>query len=423
MTGQLHHAHAIDDAIGRRTPEWIALFKQLLTERSTFEHEHGVLAVLEQWLDERGIPFDRVPHDADLLTTLPAASPPISRVAGRHSLVTRVRGTGGGRSLAFNTHLDIVPEGDRSAWSRDPFGGEIDGDAGVIYGRGAMDDRAGVVIAAALLQLLHDRVMSVTGDVGFQFVLEDETTGNGTLLCLAAGHRADAAVIIDGTRLDRAITAHAGQLQFAIVARGRPSSVSVSHVGCNAAESLAAALLRIKRAVFARNAARAEAWQIFPSPFQFVTLGLHADVTELTVPVDASATCYVTFPPPETLVGMRAFLERELTSGGEPNDATLSIAWNGVSIDPVESQAGELTRLLTSAAIDAGHEKPAITPSTGTSDLRHFAAVGIPALLYGPGRGFNPHRPDEHYFLEDLATMIRIFVNLTYAWCDARSDS
>ena len=39
-------------------------------------------------------------------------------------IVARRPGSGGGRSLAFNAHVDVVPVGDRSAWSHDPFAGD-----------------------------------------------------------------------------------------------------------------------------------------------------------------------------------------------------------------------------------------------------------------------------------------------------------
>jgi hypothetical protein len=41
-----------------------------------------------------------------------------------------------------------------------------------------------------------------------------------------------------------------------------------------------------------------------------------------------------------------------------------------------------------------------------SADLRHCVRRGIPGLLYGPGHGFNQPRPNEHYFVDDLQTMV-----------------
>ncbi|HXG87637.1 MAG TPA: GDP-mannose 4,6-dehydratase [Vicinamibacterales bacterium] len=208
----------------------VTLRPVLLKQGSVFEQEHGEPAVLEQWFTDSWHhirPCSAQPRGSS--SSCPIAVAPFSRVAGRHSLVVRLPGTGNGRSLVFNTHLDIVPDGDRRAWTRDPFGAEGDHASGTL------------VWSSPWLwsRFIREGAAVFPGHVVFQFVLEDETTGNGTLLCLNAGHRADAAVIIDGTWLDRAMVSHAGQLQFTIVNRGRSASVSVSHLGCNAAEGFA----------------------------------------------------------------------------------------------------------------------------------------------------------------------------------------
>lgn len=257
-------------------------------------------------------------------------------------------------------------------------------------------------------------------------MLEDETTGNGTLLCLEAGHRADAAIIIDGTRLDRAILCHAGQLQFDVLARGTSASVSVLHMGVNAVEILSELLLELRRDIFARNKSRPYAWRIFPSPFQLITQRFSADSATLMVPDAARATCYVTFPPPATLSEMRAALEQRVEQFAQAHglNGRFELHWNGVAVEPVDGGGESLGRLLQQCAVDAGLAPPVLGPSTGTSDLRHLAAAGMPSLLYGPGRGYNPHRPDEHYFLDDLHSMIRLFVTLAERWCGTmeRSD-
>src|SRR5688500_2994265 len=54
----------------------------------------------------------------------------------------RLAGTGGGRSMAINGHVDVVPVGDTSAWSHDPWAGEVAG--GRLWGRGATDMKGGV---------------------------------------------------------------------------------------------------------------------------------------------------------------------------------------------------------------------------------------------------------------------------------------
>ena len=63
---------------------------------------------------------------------------------GRGNLVGVVKGSGGGRSLIYNGHIDTVPEGDATAWTAgDPWSARVAD--GLLYGLGACDMKAGIV--------------------------------------------------------------------------------------------------------------------------------------------------------------------------------------------------------------------------------------------------------------------------------------
>ena len=59
----------------------------------------------------------------------------------------------------------------------------------------------------------------------------------------------------------------------------------------------------------------------------------------------------------------------------------------------------------------------AFGPSTGTSDMRHFVQRGIPCVLFGPGRGYNPHRADERFELASLVEMTDLLTDVVLEWC------
>ena len=139
----------------------------------------------------------------------------------------------------------------------------------------------------------------------------------------------------------------------------------------------------------------------------------------MTVPAFARATCHLTFPPPRTLADMRALVDARARAFARERqlDGRFELVWSGLAVEPVEADGGHLGVLLQRVVRDLGLDPPPLVPSTGTSDLRHIVNAGIPGLLYGPGRGDHPHRPDERYQLDDLATMIAVFVDLAVAWC------
>jgi acetylornithine deacetylase len=411
----------LKDYVASKASAWADLLGQLVRIPSLYENEHILVNHLEAHITTLGVPVRRVSMDCQRMQQRPAAQQPISIVRGRDCLLAVVAGSGGGRSLALSAHMDTVETGLAKAWTHPPHSGYVD-DQNRLFGRGAMDDKAGVAIALAVMEALTERVIRPKGDVVFHFALDEEVTGNGTLALLDEGLRPDAAIIIDGTRPDRAIDRFAGQFSFSLALTGRPASVSVAHLGLNAAELLAELIAELKAEITALNSDRQPPWTLFPFPFSLSTTAFHADGGIFTIPELAEARCFVTFPPPWTLARMQALLTAvaERHAAGRDLDQPATLSWNGLAVEPVQSLAEELATALQAAGVEAGLPPIAVTPSTGGSDMRHFVARAIPCLLYGPGRGFNPHRPDEHYYLDDLAPMTHLFLSLVARWCGER---
>ena len=103
---------------------------------------------------------------------------PSATFAAHPLIVARLPGSGGGRSLAFNAHVDVVPVGDRSAWSEDPFGGAIVD--GRLYGRGATDMKGGLAAAMWATKVALEQGFRPRGDIVFHVVSDEEVVGNGT---------------------------------------------------------------------------------------------------------------------------------------------------------------------------------------------------------------------------------------------------
>ena len=97
---------------------------------------------------------------------------------GRPQLVARFRGSGGGRTLLLNGHVDVVDVEPRADWTQpDPFAAVVRD--GLLYGRGACDMKGGVasmVIAACALAELG---VPLAGDLIVNTVTEEESTGAG----------------------------------------------------------------------------------------------------------------------------------------------------------------------------------------------------------------------------------------------------
>jgi acetylornithine deacetylase/succinyl-diaminopimelate desuccinylase-like protein len=110
------------DRMGRHD-EVIDLTRSLLRVDSTNGNETAVAEVLAAHLAAQGVAVELAGPD-------PA----------RQNLIARLPGTGGGPSLAFVGHSDVVPA-DARDWTHPPFGAVLDDD-GYLWGRGAQIGRA-----------------------------------------------------------------------------------------------------------------------------------------------------------------------------------------------------------------------------------------------------------------------------------------
>jgi acetylornithine deacetylase/succinyl-diaminopimelate desuccinylase-like protein len=119
--------------------------------------EIRAVEVLEEFLRPAGIECERVAKDAE-----------------RPNLVARLRGPGGGPSLAFLGHLDVV-QARAEDWSVDPFAA-VERD-GAIWGRGTVDMKGQVGAAAVALATLAREGFRPNGDV-MLLALADEEVGD-----------------------------------------------------------------------------------------------------------------------------------------------------------------------------------------------------------------------------------------------------
>ena len=140
----------------------------------------------------------------------------------------------GGRSLIINGHVDVVPLGPEDLWKEDPYSGLIEGDC--LFGRGAGDMRGGVGVYVKALDALTNAGLAPASEVILESVVEEESTGNGTLMTHLKGYKADAALIPEPMG-EELVRANVGVLWFQIEVRGKPVHVREMATGTNAIDA------------------------------------------------------------------------------------------------------------------------------------------------------------------------------------------
>ncbi len=133
------------------------------------------------------------------------------------SVIATARGSGGGRTLLLNAHLDTVGTEAMDA----PFDARVED--GRLYGRGSYDMKG--ALAAAMLAAADGARLGLPGDVVLTAVADEEVASVGTEEVLEHV-RADAAIVCEPTELQVAV-AHRGFAGFEIETAASPHTARV----------------------------------------------------------------------------------------------------------------------------------------------------------------------------------------------------
>ena len=150
--------------------------------------------------------------------------PPGLSFEGRPQLIARMVGRGGGRSLVFNGHIDVVSAEPRSEWASDPFVASVRD--GRLYGRGACDMKGGIAAMVFAVETLSSLGVSLDGDLLVATNTDEESSGAGGTALVEHGLRADAGVVTEPTGFQTWIACR-GSDYGVITVPGRPGHAEV----------------------------------------------------------------------------------------------------------------------------------------------------------------------------------------------------
>jgi acetylornithine deacetylase len=424
----MHAEERVHAAIDRLEPVYRGFLQALVRVPSMTGQEGEAQALVAQRMTEVGLMVDVFDIDRAALGSLPGFNPSPRNYAGRPCAVGRAAGSGGGRSLILNAHIDTVPVDEPGAWTHDPFGGSIVD--GRMYGRGAWDDKAGVVESLLVAHALREAGIVLAGDLIVQSVIEDESTGNGSLACVARGHTADAVIIVDGTWPERYIVSHMGHVTFQIHLDGAAGHATSG--GPNPLDAIGLVVEGLRRFVAAKNASLSGRWGPHDRP-AFLNLGrIHGGVWPGSVPASCVIEGQYGFPPPGTTVDARDELASALSTLAAdpvwPLKHAPSIVFDGLETPPVTGdRSNAIARLLSSTIARLHGATIQESVIRGHCDLRHFTHASRratpDAVLYGPGGGQAAHGPDEYFELAHLRLVAKNLASVALAWCGSPDDA
>ena len=326
-----------------------------------------------------------------------------------------IQGSGGGRTVVFNTHLDVVPpsEGQTEAFSPRE-------ENGVIFGRGACDDKGGAANFYGLALLLRERGIRPEGDLIFHFVVEEENGGNGTLAMVRRGVEADAVIISEPTEL-AVVPAVRGAVWFELQVFGRAGHSGSQGVRISALDKAFEAML-ILRAYHDRLLAESRGIPLFdqfedPMPITFGQMS--AGNWPASVPSRAVLKGVQGFLPNRNRHQVQEEMREALRSQGddwlrENFELTFPMLHSDGNMIPVDHPL--VTALLAAMRRNGVPEK--VTAMTGSCDAWFYNnQAGIPTVVFGPGSIAHAHAKEEQVVLDDILTASSVLADFVLDFC------
>ena len=403
--------------IERRQDEIVETVRDLVRFPSVLGNEAGVQSYIADHVRASGLEPD-VWEMEESLKAIENAGDSGVPFDGRPNVAGTVRGSGGGRSLILNGHVDVVSPEPVAAWTVDPWGGEVVGDR--LYGRGAMDMKSGVALNLLLPRWLRDAGIRLSGDLIVQSVIEEECTGNGAHSA-SLRYRADAAVVTEPTG-GRFTRAHVGVLWFRVAIAGVSCHASHAWQGVNAI-SKAVPVIRALEALDARLNARPphSAFAGVEHPINLNIGVVHGGDWPSTVPGACELHCRLSFYPGQSVAETRREIERAVAEAAAA-DSWLRDHPPVVTYDGFQSAGSEVAMEESSVRLlGAWHDQVVgarLEPvaGTGTNDMRYFNFRGVPAGCYGPA-GANLHAADEWLDIPSLVPTAKVLGAFVLDWC------
>ncbi len=313
---------------------------------------------------------------------------------GRSNVVGRLRGTGG-PVVAFNTHMDTVPEG--NGWTQDPFGAAVVD--GQLFGRGSVDAKGPLAAFLAAIEAVVLSGIRLRGDLVMTAVVDEETSSRGARHLVPSIH-ADMALIGEPTSMQVGI-AHRGSLRPIIAVIGRTAHSSRPEQGINAiyqSMPVIDALRHYAETLGSRSHA------LCGSPSAAVTM-LNAGVAENVIPGRCEITLDRRMIPGEVESEVRDEINGVLDAvrRSRPDVNVLVDRMLPTTGGPSELDADHALVKLALASAAAATAKPvSVSGLSGACDMTHFRAKGIPCVVLGPGDSAQAHQPDEHMDILEL---------------------
>lgn len=369
----------------------VALTAALIRCPSVTPEEGGTMAVLTDLLTSAGFECHRVDR------------------GGVANLFARWGHKGANRSFGFNGHVDVVPIGDRAAWTQDPFGAaQVDG---WMYGRGATDMKSGVAaFAAAAVDFVRQTppdgavILTITGD-------EEGPSVDGTVALLGwmgkQGEKMSHCLVGEptcpNTLGDMMKIGRRGSLTAWFTAQGVQGHSAYPHRAKNPMSALVRLMTRLEAEPLDRGTAHFDA-----STLAITTIDCGNPATNV-IPAKGSATVNIRFNDAHTGASITEWLQTQAKAVEAETGVVIGVRVS-ISGESFLTAPGPFTALVAGAVTAETGLVPEPSTSGGTSDAR-FVKDHCPVVEFGLV-GKTMHQVDERVEVAQIVKLKAIYTRI-----------
>jgi acetylornithine deacetylase/succinyl-diaminopimelate desuccinylase family protein len=362
---------------------------------------------------------------------------------GRENAVGVLKGSGGGRSLMFNGHVDVVPVGDPANWkSGDPFSGAIRD--GKIWGRGSTDMKGGILAQAFAVRAIRESGIKLKGDVICTAVAGEEVMDHecGATAVIRRGYTADACVVSEASAppVPLAVVPVSGGLWwFSVSVTGKATHASMRGPTTRAGgDGATVGVSAIDKGIRIYEGLRdlEEQWGLSkkhplfaPGHFSILPGVIVGHPEGVMVPFFIPDKCTIEYcawyPPQDDPSEIQREIEEHISKIAaldpwlreHPPVTEWKLNWpanvpEAEEITAVACIAHEL------ASVGSQFEGPAqLAGFAAVHDASFFTIGGVPAINYGPGDLRVAHADDEFISIDELVVSCKAYAAMALEWC------
>lgn len=408
-------------ALARLQDSSVAFLQQLVRQPSTQGREAVAQQLMEQRLKELGFMTEMwYPNGEELLKHPYFASPRCS-FENSPNVAGILKGTGEGRSLLLNGHIDVVPEGDIGQWHDDPYSGKIQ--EGKLYGRGATDMKGGTAAMLYAIAAIQAAGLKLKGDLVFHSVIEEESGGAGTLAALLKGYTADAALIPEPSDL-KIFPKQQGSIWFRIIIKGRSAHGGTRYEGVSAIEKSTIIIQQIRTLEEVRNQRLKDPlFRNIPIPIPINIGVIKGGEWPSSVADEVILEGRLGIAPEETIEHakqefedwlVKSCKEDEWLTSHQPNVEWFGARWVPGSLDVNH----DLMKTVNTAFQQVTGHQPIVEAAPWGTDGGLLSQLGgIPTIVFGPGTTKTAHYPNEYIELDKFYVATEVIAHTILSWC------